>query len=197
MGVVQDTRTEQKKQCQEVQEHTCITLLSLPTTCTSLLLCCLVGDRGYRGWSHTFLAFFRWWKPIPSPSLSSMCMVDYCGFGRTLLFWWSKENWCFWGTNRFDFTPCKTDGLKYILYLLWINTWVQLLHLGNDGIKLLLVRRMRQTSIEANSVSLVNGEADGAAVRRPCWSTWREKVLKTRWRASWKSIVWGYEGIRL
>ena len=93
-----------------------------------------------------------------------MCMVDYCGFGRTLLFWWSKENWCFWGTNRFDFTPCKTDGLKYILYLLWINTWVQLLHLGNDGIKLLLVRRMRQTSIEANSVSLVNGEADGAAV---------------------------------
>ena len=41
---------------------------------------------------------------------------------------------------------------------------MQLLYLGEDGIKLLFVRRMREAIIKARSKMLVDGEADSAAV---------------------------------
>ena len=41
---------------------------------------------------------------------------------------------------------------------------MQLLYLGEDGIKLLFVRRMREACIEARSIAMVDGETDGAAV---------------------------------
>ena len=41
---------------------------------------------------------------------------------------------------------------------------MQLLYLGEDGIKLLFVRRMREAIIKARSIVMVDGEADSAAV---------------------------------
>ena len=41
---------------------------------------------------------------------------------------------------------------------------MQLLHFGNDGIKLLFVRRMGKASIKAHSIMMVNSETDSTAV---------------------------------
>ena len=41
---------------------------------------------------------------------------------------------------------------------------MQLLRLRYHGVKLLFIRRMRETSIEAHSIAAVDGETDGAAV---------------------------------
>ena len=41
---------------------------------------------------------------------------------------------------------------------------MQLLYLGEDGIKLLFVRRMREAIIKTRSIAMVDGEADSAAV---------------------------------
>ena len=41
---------------------------------------------------------------------------------------------------------------------------MQLLYLGEDGIKLLFVRRMREAVIEARAITMVDSETDGAAV---------------------------------
>ena len=41
---------------------------------------------------------------------------------------------------------------------------MQLLYLGENGIKLLFVRRMREAIIKARSIVMVDGEADSAAV---------------------------------
>ena len=41
---------------------------------------------------------------------------------------------------------------------------MQLLDLSSYSIKLLFVRRMREACIEARSIAMVDGEADGAAV---------------------------------
>ena len=41
---------------------------------------------------------------------------------------------------------------------------MQLLHLCEDGIKLLFVRRMREAIVKAHSIVVVNGKTDGAAV---------------------------------
>ena len=41
---------------------------------------------------------------------------------------------------------------------------MELFYFGEDRIKLLFVRRMREASIKARSIAMVDGEADGAAV---------------------------------
>jgi hypothetical protein len=54
--------------------------------------------------------------------------------------------------------------LEDIVHLLRVNRRVELLYLGEDRIKLLFVRRMREASVEAHSIVMVNGETDGTAV---------------------------------
>ena len=41
---------------------------------------------------------------------------------------------------------------------------MELFYFGEDGIKLLFVRRMREAIVKAHSIVMVDGEADGAAV---------------------------------
>ena len=63
-----------------------------------------------------------------------------------------------------DLAPSEADRLEDIVHLLRVNCRVELLYLGEDSIKLLFVRRMRETSIEARSIAMVDGQADGATV---------------------------------
>lgn len=63
-----------------------------------------------------------------------------------------------------DLPPSEADGLKNIVHLQWIDSRIQLFYLGDDGVKLLFVRRMREASIKYSSIALVDGPADGATV---------------------------------
>ena len=80
------------------------------------------------------------------------------------LFYYREENGCFGWADGFDFSPSITDGLENIVHLQWVDRGVQLFHLSDDGVELLLVGRMGEAGIEARSIAMVDGEADGAAV---------------------------------
>ena len=67
-------------------------------------------------------------------------------------------------TDGADLAPCEADRLEDIVHLQRVDGRVQLLYLGENGIKLLFVRRMREAIIKARSIAMVDGEADGAAV---------------------------------
>lgn len=77
---------------------------------------------------------------------------------------WGEKDGRFGWADRLNLAPSEADGLKDIVHLQWVDSWVQLLHFGNDGIKLLFVRRMGKASIKAHSIVVVNGKTDSAAV---------------------------------
>ena len=54
--------------------------------------------------------------------------------------------------------------MEDIIHLLRVNRRVELFYFGEDGIKLLFIRRMREAIVKARSIAMVDGEADGAAV---------------------------------
>lgn len=101
----------------------------------------------------------------PSPSLFfGRWAIGYWQLAGTFFLGWSEEDGCFGWADRLDLASSEADGLKDIIHLQWINSRVQLLHFGNDGIKLLFVRRMGKASIKAHSIMMVNSETDSAAV---------------------------------
>ena len=82
----------------------------------------------------------------------------------TLFLRWGKENGRLGWADGLDLAPSEADRLEDIVHLLRVNRRVELLYLGEDRIKLLFVRRMREAIIKARSIAMVDGEADGAAV---------------------------------
>ena len=83
---------------------------------------------------------------------------------RALLFGWGEKDRRFGWTDRLNLAPSEANRLKDILHLLWVDGWMQLLCLSHHGVKLLFIRRMRETIKEAHSKMQVDREADGAAV---------------------------------
>ena len=83
---------------------------------------------------------------------------------RALLFGWGEKDRRFGWTDRLNLAPSEANRLEDILHLQRVDGRVQLLYLGEDGIKLLFVRRMREAIIKAHSIVVVDSEADGAAV---------------------------------
>ena len=75
-----------------------------------------------------------------------------------------KRAGCFGLADRFDFSPSEADRLEDIVHLLRVNRRVELFYFGEDGIKLLFVRRMREAIIKTRSIAMVNGQTDSAAV---------------------------------
>ena len=109
------------------------------------------------------LALFRRCRPTPGPSLKGR--VSFLREARgTLFLRWGEKDGRFGWTDRLNLAPSEANRLEDILHLQRVDGRVQLLYLGEDGIKLLFVRRMREASIKARSIAMVDGEADGAAV---------------------------------
>ena len=104
-------------------------------------------------------------RPTPSPSLFfGRWAIGYWQLAGTFFLGWGEEDGRFGWTDRLNLAPSEANRLEDILHLQRVDGRVQLLYLGEDGIKLLFVRRMREASVEARSIAMVDGEADGAAV---------------------------------
>ena len=110
------------------------------------------------------MALFGCW-PTPSPSLFfGRWAIGYWHLAGTFFLGWGEEDGRFGWTDRLNLTPSEANRLKDILHLLWVDGWMQLLRLSDHGVKLLFIRRMRETIKEAHSKMLVDREADGSAV---------------------------------
>ena len=88
-----------------------------------------------------------------------------------------KRAGCFGRADGADLAPSEADGLEDIVHLLRVNRRMELFYFGEDSIKLLFVRRMREASIKARSIMMVDGEADGAAVVEGIKHTAISKVI--------------------
>jgi hypothetical protein len=95
----------------------------------------------------------------------------------TLFLRWGEKDGRFWRADGLDLAPSEADGLEDIVHLLRVNRRMELFYFGEDRIKLLFVRRMREASIEARSIAMVDGEADGAAVVEGVKHTAVSKVI--------------------
>ena len=104
-------------------------------------------------------------RPTPSPSLFfGRWAIGYWQLAGTFFLGWGEEDRRFGWTDRLNLAPSEANRLEDILHLLWGDGWMQLLRLIHHGVKLLLIRRMRETIKETHSKMLVNREADGSAV---------------------------------
>ena len=114
-----------------------------------------------RGWAP--FAFFRQCMPTPDPSLKGRASFLREARGTLFLGWGEKDGRFGW-TDRLNLAPSEANRLEDILHLQRVDGRVQLLYLGEDGIKLLFVRQMREAIIKARSIVMVDGDTDCTAV---------------------------------
>ena len=103
-----------------------------------------------------------------TPCFRTLCYGTLC---------YRKRARCFGRADGLDLAPCEADGLEDIVHLLRVNRRMELFYFGEDRIKLLFVRRMREAIIKARSIAMVDSETDSAAVVEGIKHTAVSKVI--------------------